>query len=246
MEENSREEKILRVEGLGVAFGREEVLSGVSFDVNRGEAVAVIGPNGAGKTVLFRTLLGLLPYSGLVVWSGGVKIGYVPQRFHLEVDLPLTTEEFFGLKNLDSREAEEILKEVGFKGDESGGGYLRDQILKRKLGVLSGGELQRVMIAWALVGGPDVLLFDEPTGGVDMSGEETIYGLLHKLQERNKLTIMIISHDLQMVYRYATKIICLNRKKLCSGTPEEAMTKEVLGELFGKETAVFLHKHGKK
>ncbi len=235
------EEVLLSVSDLSVRFGGRKVLYDVSFDVKRGETVAVIGPNGAGKTVLFKALLSLVPYEGKVEWKRGVKIGYVPQRFALGADLPLTTEEFFGLKEKNKREVAEILAAVGFSEDGPHKEHLKRHVLKRRLGVLSGGELQRVLIAFALLGHPDVLLFDEPTTGVDVFGEETIYGLLHRLQEKENLTIILISHELHVVWKYSTNVICLNRKELCFGPPKEILDKETLSELFGSEAGIYVH-----
>jgi zinc transport system ATP-binding protein len=226
---------ILHVAGLNVELSKNHVIENLSFDVKRGETLAVIGPNGAGKTVLFRTLLGLVPHTGQVRWASGVKIGYVPQRLYVESDLPLTTAEFFGLKNVAFPEIHRVMASVGFTDPH--------EILAKKLGTLSGGQLQRVLIAWALTGHPDVLLFDEPTTGVDLSAEESIYSLLKRLQAQENLTILLISHELQVVYRYATNVLCLNKEGLCYGPPHKALTQEALSRLFGEHTTLYHHQH---
>jgi zinc transport system ATP-binding protein len=111
------------------------------------------------------------------------------------------------------------------------------------LGFLSGGQLQRVLIAWALAGHPDILLFDEPTTGVDLSAEESIYSLLKKLQDQESLTLILISHELQVVYRYATNVLCLNKEGLCYGPPHQALTQDALSKLFGEHTSIYHHQH---
>lgn len=114
-------------------------------------------------------------------------------------------------------------------------------MLSRKLGILSGGELQRVMIAWALLGQPKLLLFDEPTSGIDVTGEKTIYGLLHKLQEERKLTIILISHELQVVFKYANTVVCLNKERVCYGPPLKVLNQINLAKLYGEETGFYKH-----
>jgi len=228
---------LLTVSNLRVKLNEHLILENVSFEVKKEETVAIIGPNGAGKTILFRALLGLIPYEGKITWNPKVKIGYVPQKLSIEPDLPLTTADFFTLKEKNKKEIESVLDLVGFETN----GASKKNVLKRKLGVLSGGELQRIIIAWALLGHPDVLLFDEPTAGIDVSAEETIYSLLHKLQEKENLTILLISHELQVVYRYATNVVCLNKSKLCFGPPREVLDKESLAKLFGEEVSLYQH-----
>lgn len=228
---------LLKVENLKVSLGGRVILDDISFEVLRDETLAIIGPNGAGKTVLFKTLLGLIPYEGKIEWHPGVKIGYVPQKLTIDSDLPLTAGEFFAIKEKVTKNIEHALFSVGFKEENL------ERLLKTRLGVLSGGELQRTLIAWALLGHPNVLLFDEPTSGVDVSGEETIYTLLHRLQEKEDLTIFLISHELQVVYKYASKVICLNKEKVCFGPPLEVLDKENLEKLYGGEVGVYKHQH---
>jgi zinc transport system ATP-binding protein len=226
---------ILHVSDLNVKLNNNPVIEKLGFSVRKGETLAIIGPNGAGKTVLFRTLLGLVPFSGQIVWKPKIRIGYVPQRLYIESDLPLTTAEFFALKNVHSAETHRVLAAVGFIDPH--------EILNSKLGILSGGQLQRVLIAWALAGHPDILLFDEPTTGVDLSAEESIYSLLKKLQTQENLTLILISHELQVVYRYATNVLCLNKEGLCYGPPHQALTQDALSKLFGEHTSIYHHQH---
>ncbi len=233
---------ILSVKNLGVEFNGNEVLDNVSFEIKKGEIFVIIGPNGAGKTVLFRALLGLIPYKGEIKWKENVRIGYVPQRFNLSKDFPLTVEEFLQLSPPKNtlNELYRVLEFVGFKGDEH---HLEHHVLKRKLGLLSSGELQRVLIAFAMLDKPEVLLFDEPTSGVDIGSEEEIYERLKKLNKEENFTLLLISHDLSVVHKFATSVLCLNRKAVCFGQPHLAITPNVLTELYGKEKAFYKHHH---
>lgn len=225
---------MLKVENLSVTLDERDILKDLSFAVNEGEVAAIIGPNGAGKSVLLRALIGLLPHEGAVHWRRDAKIGYVPQKLAIERSLPLTIREFFLL-----HEKRFLLS--GIKTDERiiealASVQLPAPVLHQRLGILSGGELQRVLIAWALFDQPNVLLFDEPTAGVDVGGEETIYNVLHELQDKTGITIVLVSHELNVVFRYATSVFCLNKKLLCSGTPEETLTPEQLRALYGDAT----------
>ncbi len=223
---------ILEVNNLTVKFGNQKVLDNVSFSVERDGTLAIIGPNGAGKTVLFRTILGLIPYEGEIKWAPNIKIGYVPQKLFVPKDLPLTVLEFLKLKENNILNIEKVLNSVGIK---------KTGILKTRLGDLSGGEMQRVLIANALLGNPQVLLFDEPTSGVDIAGEETIYGLIERLKKEIDLTIIFISHELDIVYRHATDVLCLNKEKICFGVPREVIDKETLSKMYGEDVKVYKH-----
>ena len=229
---------ILDVRDLSVAFNKEEVLKDISFSVNEGDVLAIIGPNGAGKSVLFRALMNLISYDGEIKWREDVKIGYVPQKLMGKAELPLTVKEFFILKSKkiffkDQQLSESIFHELKAVG-------LNQSILNQQLVNLSHGQFQRVLIAWAILRHPNVLLFDEPTAGIDIAGEGNIYNLLHKLQDERGMTVLIISHDLNIVYRYADKVLCLNKERLCFGEPEKTLTSEQIERLYG-ESAFYHH-----
>lgn len=235
------EDLVLKVSNLNVELNGQKILKNINFEVHNDDIVVIIGPNGAGKTVLLRTLLGFVEFTGTVEWKKGLKVGYVPQKLLIEPELPLTTREFLKFKEKSDQEIDKVLKSVGFAEDVPHKGHLKKHILDRKIGVLSGGELQRILIAWALLGHPDVLLFDEPTTGIDIGAEETIYTLLHRLKEKENLTIFIISHELQIVYKYATNVICLNKENICFGPPKQVLNPEILNQLFGGEIGVYKH-----
>lgn len=222
---------ILDVKNLSVTIDSHEILRDISFQVTRGEALAIIGPNGAGKTMLFRALLGLIPYQGAITWEKNIRIGYVPQKFFIERGAPLLVQEFFLLQAdrfllprrnfIDHLEHE--LRLVG----------LPRGILQKQLGELSGGELQRLLVSWAMLTHPDVVLFDEPTAGIDVGFEETIYNLIGRMQHERGITVLLISHDLNVVYRHAERVLCINKKMVCHGSPHEVLNPRELADLYG-------------
>lgn len=237
---------ILKVSNLNVKFDHDQVLKNLNFSVNKGEVLAILGPNGAGKSVLFRSLLGLVPYSGSIEWQQGLKIGYVPQKLAIDRELPLSIEEFMKFKKKDINEVVDTLESLGimrFQSQHHSEYHIKEHILKQRLGWLSGGQLQRVLIAWALLDNPDVLLFDEPTSGIDVGGEETIYNLLRKLHKDRNMTILLISHDLNVVYKYATDVLCLNKEMICNGIPAEVLDPTALAKLYGGEAGFYKHGH---
>ena len=232
------DESVLKIENLTVSFDDNKVIDNLSFSIRRGDVIAIVGPNGAGKSVLFRTLMGLVPYLGKIEWSPGLKISYIPQRFNAEKDFPLTAREFLRLKSKDQRKIMSALDSVGLKHQN-----IEHHLLDQRLGWLSGGQLQRVLIAWAILDNPDVLLFDEPTTGIDVGGEETIYNLLKKLNDEMALTILLISHDLNIVYKYANSVLCLNKEKICFGPPNDVLDPRALAKLYGGEAGFYAHEH---
>lgn len=238
LQQPSRSEKgdelILEVKNLSVSFGGDAVVDNLSFNLKKGENVAIMGPNGAGKTVLLKTLLGILPHSGMIKWSEGAKISYVPQKILPEKNLPLSVEEFFKMKKAGREQAKEALASVGLT---------EEKFLKKMIGTISSGQLQRVLIAWGLVGNPSVLLFDEPTAGIDVGGEETIFNLLNKIEKERNLSIILVTHDMSVVYGFADSVLCLNKKLICHGSPEEALGSEGLKKLYGEGVTSYKHEH---
>lgn len=230
--------QLLEVKNLSVFYGKEPVLSDISFSLEEGQTLAVIGPNGSGKTTLFRALLGVVPSEGEISWREKTQIGYVPQKLDLERNLPLTIREFLLLHPESSKPGSYSLKEVL----EIVG--LEPKFLVKDLGFLSAGQFQRALVAFALIGKPKVLLFDEPTASIDVKGEETLYELLHRLQDAHGFSLMLISHDLTFVYRYADMVLCLNKKQMCFGVPHEVLTPQELEKLYGGGGKFYHHLHG--
>ena len=225
----------LEVEHLSVGFGGTPVLEDLSFAVPERSALAVIGPNGSGKTVLFRALVGAIPSQGVIRWAPGSRIGYVPQKLDIERDLPLTGFDFLRARTALARARDgELARGLELVG-------LAPELAARPIGTFSGGQFQRLLLAFALVGRPTVLLFDEPTAGVDEPGEERLYTTISRLQENEGLTLLFISHELSLVFRFASTVLCLGRGRPCTGAPREILTPERIAEMYG--TPVRFHRH---
>lgn len=215
---------ILEVENLNVSLSGERVLEDLSFKLEKKEVLVILGPNGAGKTVLLRTLLGLVPFEGRIAWGKGIKIGYVPEGLTAPQNLPLNVSEFFGFKGEYSQKILQALSWVGMK-DAS--------LLGKRLDALSFGQFKRILIAWALIDDPQVLLLDEPLIGLDIHGRETIYDSLVKLWQEKNQTIILVSHEIGKVCKKADRVLALNKKKLFSGSPEEVVTPKNLAKIYG-------------
>jgi len=220
---------ILNVSNLTVEISNQPIINNLNFKIKRGITLAIVGPNGAGKTTLFRALLNLVPYSGKIEWNGKMKIGYVPQVLSVR-DIPISVREFLSLKNESESNFKAVLASVGLDSEE---------VVDKSLATLSGGQMRRVLIAWAIVDKPDVLLFDEPTSGVDLDSEEAIYGMLRSLTAKNKITLLLISHDLHIVREYSDYALALNKCLIFFGESKEVMNtatqKLIYGEAICKE-----------
>jgi zinc transport system ATP-binding protein len=228
------ENAVLTVSNLQIAYEGNQVIRDLSFTVEKRDILIILGPNGAGKTTLLRALQNLLPYQGSVSWNAQ-KISYLPpQEFLQRQNLPpLNIEEFYSFKASDSNTIKSMITDVGL--DES--------LLSHQFSELSTGQFQRMLIGWALLDNPDVLILDEPTSGIDIGGEETIYSLLHKFWQNQNLTILLVTHDLNIVWEYATQVICLNQQQMCMGKPDEVLTPEQLKTLYGTGIKFYKHQH---
>ncbi len=227
------QEPILKVNNLSVVLEGKKIIDNISFELQAQEVMAVIGPNGAGKSVLLKTIIGIIKKTaGTVEFRPGTKIGYLPQRFHVDFYLPMTVKEFLDLKPNHKYSVQEVLSLV----------QIPEKWLNQNLATFSSGQLQKILLAWAIIDQPSILLFDEPTENVDVVSQESIYDLLHELQDKLNISIMIISHDLNVVYKYANKVLCLNEEMLCYGEPINTLTNETLSKLYGNH-AFFHHEH---
>ncbi len=225
----TQDDFILKVSNLSIEISNQAIIDNLNFKIKKGITLAIVGPNGAGKTTLFRALLNLIPYGGKIEWNGKVKIGYVPQILSVR-DIPISVKEFLSFKNESELDIKGVLASVGLDSDA---------VVGKSLGALSGGQLRRVLIAWAIVDKPNVLLFDEPTSGVDLDSEEAIYGMLKKLTEQNKITLLLISHDLHIVREYSDYALALNKCMVFFGESKDVMDpatqKLIYGEPICKE-----------
>jgi zinc transport system ATP-binding protein len=231
---------ILSVQDLGIHFDNRRVIHNLSFDVNEGDNVAIIGPNGAGKTVLLKALLGLLPYQGKVRWSPGVRLGYVPQKIAADRQMPIRVRDLLAAKADVLKLHPDSVDAVAAMVD------LRKEVLRSGIGVISGGQFQKALIAFALLGEPTVLLFDEPAASLDELAEEKVYEVVERLQRERHLTVLLVSHDLSIVYRAANKVLCVSKDIVCFGAPREVLTPATLEAMYSAPPQFFLHRHGEE
>jgi len=230
--------KLIKAENITIAFGGHVVLRHVNMAVARGEIVTILGPNGSGKSTLVRALIGAeRPVSGRVTRAARLRIGYVPQRLHIDPSLPITAGRFVRLAGgATSDRVAAALADVDASGTED-----------RALADLSGGQLQRVLLARALVSAPDLLVLDEATQGLDQKGVAGFYRLISDLRDRLNCGVLMVSHDLHVVMAASDRVICLNGHVCCEGAPEVVSEAPEYRALFGLGTggtlALYRHLH---
>ncbi len=227
---------LLAAKGIGVRYGGHEVLHNVSLTLEPAEIVTIVGPNGSGKSTLLQVLIGALkPQSGQVTRAPGLRIGYVPQKLHVDPTLPLTVRRFLDLpRRVSATDAAEALDNAGVPG-------LADQ----QMASLSGGQFQRVLLARAILGKPQVLMLDEATQGLDQPGSAAFYRQIEALRTRLGCAVLMVSHELHVVMSASDRVICLNGHVCCEGTPEVVSAAPAYRELFGTGTggALALYRH---
>lgn len=229
---------LIAAEHICVRFGEEEVLHDISLQVQPGEIVTILGPNGSGKSTLLRALLGIVPVAeGRMTRLPGLKIGYVPQRLMIDRTLPITVRRFLSLPiRVTDQAAEEALARVGMAGQGA-----------EQMTTPSGGQLQRVLLARALLGTPQLLMLDEPTSGLDQPGEAAFYRLIEEVRAQTGAAVLMISHDLHVVMAASDRVICLNGHICCEGTPRVVSNAPEYRALFGLGTqgalALYRHEH---
>ncbi|OED41499.1 zinc ABC transporter ATP-binding protein ZnuC [Endozoicomonas sp. (ex Bugula neritina AB1)] len=229
-------EPLIKLDNINMAFQGRKVLQGVSMEVAPAEIVTLIGPNGAGKTTLVRIALGLqAPTSGHRTIQKGLRIGYMPQKLHVDNSMPLTVQRFLNLTGNTNVAIKEALKRTGV-----------DHVYDSPLYSLSGGELQRVLLARALLNNPHILVLDEPVQGVDTNGQRELYQLITNLRNEQGCSVLMISHDLHLVMASTDQVICINQHVCCSGHPHQVRRHPAYLRLFGgesEELAVYTHHH---
>jgi len=227
---------LISVENICAGYGAARVLQDVSLSIEPGEIVTIVGPNGSGKTTLLRALIGAIPpVSGKIVRGSGLRIGYVPQKLHIDPTLPLTVKRFLRLPGGATQAT------IDSALDRSGVPDLSD----RQMANLSGGQMQRVLLARALIGRPNLLLLDEATQGLDQPGSAAFYRQIEDVRRETGCAVVMISHELHVVMSASDRVICLNGHVCCHGTPETVSAAPEYQALFGSGTggALALYRH---
>ena len=230
---------LITASNITVNRGGKKILDDVSLKVGTSDFITVLGPNGGGKSMLLKCLMGFyVPDQGHVIKANHLKVGYVPQKFSSVHTMPISVLQFLNLrKTLSSNELERISTETNVT-----------DLLHKPLNVLSGGELQRILLARSLIGKPSLLVLDEPAQNLDISGQLAFYKLLTRIYEQRELTILMVSHDLHMVMATTRRVICLFRHICCSGEPQVVTKDPEFKTLFGNDMAEMMavYQHGHK
>ena len=229
---------LIEVQNLCVGYGNKEVLRNVNLSLNKNEIVTIVGPNGSGKTTLFKSIIGSTPISsGKVLIRPNLKIGYVPQVLNIDRSLPLTVERFLSLENRRHKREALSAQQVLDSND----------LLFKQISTLSAGQLQRVLLARALVNKPDVLLLDEATRGLDQPGSAAFYKKIEEIRNTTGCAILMISHDLHVVMSASNRVICLNGHICCQGEPQSVASSPEYKAMFGSNVdgtlALYQHNH---
>jgi len=230
---------LVDIRGLSVRYGGNTVLHDVDFSVEPGEIVTIVGPNGSGKSTLLRAIIGAVrPDAGTITARRGLRIGYVPQRLHIDPTLPITVRRFLSLpRRVGDAEAQAALDEAGVGG-----------LAARQMADLSGGQFQRVLLARALLNRPDLLILDEATQGLDQPGSAAFYRQIEKVRQHMGCAVIMVSHELHVVMAASDRVICLNGHVCCEGEPEHVASAPEYRALFGTGTqgalALYRHEHG--
>jgi zinc transport system ATP-binding protein len=231
----------IKINDLSVSFGDEKVLDDVSLHMHCGELTVIIGQNGAGKSTLLRAILGQIPHEGNIEFketktgniSNVMKIGYVPQTLNIERELPMTVYDLFA--SFISKYPVWLPKsrKLYAKIKEQLKLFSVEDCIDKQVGKLSGGQLQRVMLSIAVTPMPDLLILDEPISGIDENGVRDFYRLVDEMKHKHDLAVLLVSHDLELVRKYADKVVLLDNTILCQGTPSEVFENDSFKKVFG-------------
>ena len=227
---------LIEAENISVIRDKKEILQDINLTIHKKDFITILGPNGAGKSMLLKCLLGFFkPNNGHIKKSEDLKISYTPQDFTIDISMPITALDFIMLnKKVKKKEILNILNELNI-----------EDLIHKQLSVLSGGELQKILIARSLVDSPNLLVLDEPTQNLDVSGQLNFYKFLNKIYHEREISILMVSHDLHMVISTTKKVICLSNHICCSGEPSKITQDPEFINLFGHEFAdmMSLYKH---
>lgn len=231
----------IRINDLGVKFGKDVILEDVNLHMHCGELTVVIGPNGAGKSTLLRAILGEIEHEGTIdlkeTSTGNqreMRIGYVPQSLNIEREIPITVYDLFA--SFISRTPVWLFKSKKLynKIYEQLKIFSVEDCIDKQVGKLSGGQLQRVMLSIAITPMPNLLILDEPVSGIDENGVRDFYRIVNELKTKYDLSILLVSHDLHLVKKYADKVILIDKTILAQGTPDEVYKNKSFREIFGE------------
>ncbi len=227
---------LISLHNISMTFQGRTVLNAISMDVEHREIVTLIGPNGAGKTTLVRIVLGLQQASaGKRILTGELRIGYMPQKLQINRNMPLSVKRFLSMTGSKMANIESALDRTGV-----------GKVIHSPVQSLSGGELQRVLLARALLKKPHLLVLDEPVQGVDANGQKELYRLITELRNENQCAVLMVSHDLHLVMASTDRVVCINQHVCCSGHPHTVKKHPAYLKLFGdeaRELAIYTHQH---
>jgi zinc transport system ATP-binding protein len=220
--------QLINAQNITLIRQEKKILDNVSLIIGNNDFVTIVGPNGAGKSMLVKCLMGFFkPDSGTITTKKNIKIGYIPQKFVPDITIPMTVKYFLKLnRSFHKDEFDRIINETQTQN-----------LLNKSLHILSGGEMQRVLLARALLMHPDILLMDEPAQNLDMAGQIQFYKYLETIHAKDKIAILIISHDLHLVMSSTKQVICLYHHICCSGTPQTITEHPEFLRIFGKDMA---------
>ena len=227
--------RLIETRGLSVDIGGQAVLHHVDFHIDRGEIVTIVGPNGSGKSTLLRALIGAIAARGQITRHEGLKVGYVPQKLHIDATLPMTVRRFMSLpRHHGADEIRSALEQAGLP-----------DLHHRQMSGLSGGQFQRVLLARAILDRPDLLILDEATQGLDQPGSAAFYRRIEELRHELSCGVLMVSHELHVVMSASDRVICLNGHICCEGQPEHVASAPEYRAIFGTGTqgALALYRH---
>ena len=235
---------LININNLSIKRQGKKILDNINLKIDKSDFTTIIGPNGAGKSMLVKAIIGAVnANSGSIKKAPNLKIGYLPQKFNIDSYLPISAKRFLSLGFLSPKSSildlDNIINECNIA-----------KIIDKQIKVMSGGELQRVLLAFSLLNNPDLLILDEPVQNLDISGQLEFYKLLNKIYQKRKLSILMISHDLHMVMASTTKVICLYNKICCHGKADiianDPEFKSIFGHDMSEMMAIYQHSHNKK
>ena len=226
MQINAIKLPLVELKNINVKYGQHVALSNINLTVYPNSIITIVGPNGGGKSTLLKVLLKLQqPTSGQVIYNKHIRIGYVPQKIHLDHNLPITVEKFLSLKKgIGQQDIQDAMTRLSIT-----------HLMHNSMQKLSGGEMQRVLLARAMLNKPNLLVLDEPTQGVDMTGQAELYQLINQTQKQLNCAILMVSHDLHIVMEDSKEVLCINQHICCAGTPESLSNDPTFMRLWGNQ-----------